>query len=294
MDSVISREQLEQRIRSIPLLSPVAQQLLTVISDRNHRLSDVIRIVEYDPHLTMAILRFSNAAVNTSGREITSLHRAIVRLGEMMVFGIAIKACTVEIFNRPLCGFNSTAGEIWAHSVFAALAARAVAVRSSGLQPSLAFTAGLLHDAGKALVSPFLEGRVDELLEGQESGRWEDFAEAESAVLGVNHAEAGAQLARHWNLPTALCESIRHHHRPSKAPAEYRGLVYAVHVADILAMMEGFVTGADGMSYRLDEDCSRYVEMDRSGLDRLVLTIHDEFSRIRSSMLDQEEMAELC
>ena len=38
--------------------------------------------------------------------------------------------------------------------------------------------------------------------------------DAEREVLGVDHAEVGALIAEHWNLPEALVVAIRYHHRP--------------------------------------------------------------------------------
>jgi len=56
------------------------------------------------------------------------------------------------------------------------------------------------------------------------------FVDAERAVLGMDHAEAGALLAADWSFPTAIVEVIRDHHAPR--PEDF--LPNLIHLADLL------------------------------------------------------------
>ena len=57
--------------------------------------------------------------------------------------------------------------------------------------------------------------------------------EFEKEVLGVTHQEMGAYLARKWNLPTNLCNSINHHHLPAEAESD-KILVSIIHLTDYM------------------------------------------------------------
>ena len=56
------------------------------------------------------------------------------------------------------------------------------------------------------------------------------FVDAERALLGMDHAEAGALLAADWSFPETIVEVIRGHHDPK--PEDF--LPNLIHLADLL------------------------------------------------------------
>jgi HD-like signal output (HDOD) protein len=56
-------------------------------------------------------------------------------------------------------------------------------------------------------------------------------------VFGVDHCAVGGMIAEKWQLNQSINDSLRHHHAPSKAREESRGLVSTVALADIFAHM---------------------------------------------------------
>ncbi|WP_365888959.1 HDOD domain-containing protein, partial [Desulfuromonas sp.] len=177
-------------------------------------------------------------------------------------------------------------GSLWGHDLFAAIASRAVAGRArSALDADLAFTGGLLHDLGKALLSEFLKGASPGFLEEIDSGEVRDYLAAEEQKLGLTHAQVGYELARTWSLPEAMQQVILHHHQPDAAAEEYRALVYAVHLGDIIAMMGGMGTGSDSLQYRLDPGHRDYFDLAPEDLAAIMLEVQDEFAKIAAAML---------
>lgn len=69
--------------------------------------------------------------------------------------------------------------------------------------------------------------------------------QAESEVLGVDHAQLGAMVARAWRLPGSLVAGIeRHHTTKGHAHLDSDALIaYAVFLADVVAKEVG--SGAD-------------------------------------------------
>jgi HD-like signal output (HDOD) protein len=60
----------------------------------------------------------------------------------------------------------------------------------------------------------------------------------EDFSVGLNHAEVGALIAKKWNFPEPLVESIQFHHEPLSCSDEYRDVVFSVYLANALCDIE--------------------------------------------------------
>ena len=103
--------------------------------------------------------------------------------------------------------------------------------------------------------------------------------EAESGVLGFNHAEIGRLLAEKWNLPAKLAQVIAHHHRP-----EYAGpfLLEAatVHLADILCRALNMGYGGDNKIPPLDKQAWEALRIKTESIESIMETMQAEFRDI--------------
>lgn len=282
-----------EKAREMPVMSYSAMRLLEVLGDENHSLADVAKIVETDAALTVEVLRLVNSAAFNLRYQVDTVAKALPYTGEKVIAGIALKTCAPRLFNRPLSGYESRKGEMWAHSLRTAIAAGELAPRSKeSILPGLAFTAGILHDIGKPVLSMFMGGKAADLLNEIDEGEAHDFFEAEQIIFGTNHCEVGGELARHWKLPEHLQAVIQHHHKPADAPETHRCLVYLIHLADMISMMGGAGTGADSLAYQIDEKYGDYINLDRSVLDSLMIAVAIEFAKMQSSVFGEREAEE--
>lgn len=287
MTEKISPEDIQKVIKSVPLLSASANQLLQKTTDPDHDLIQIVSIVKTDATLTARVLKVVNSAAFGLINEITSLDRAISYLGERLVVGIAIGDCAAQLFNKELKGYEGEHGALWRHDLRTAIASREVVAQShSKINPDLAFTAGLLHDIGKALISDYLQGTASEVLQKIENEEFSDYLSAEEELIGFDHPRAGYELALVWKLPEAITEAIRFHHTPSEASEEFRELVYAVHLGDNIAMMGGCGTGADSMRYKLDSNYTQFIDLQPNALANVMLVVNDEFDKLERSFSD--------
>ena len=82
---------------------------------------------------------------------------------------------TASILGKNLEGYGLDAGQLWRHSLGVAFGSRIIANRKNPALANDAFTSGLLHDAGKLILDPYLmerKGLFDQLIAGgQESFR---------------------------------------------------------------------------------------------------------------------------
>ncbi|MCW8859732.1 MAG: HDOD domain-containing protein [Deltaproteobacteria bacterium] len=291
MVTQINQQELQKIVKAVPMLSPSASRLLQITANPDHDLVEVVNLVKTDANLTARVLKVINSAAFGMANQITSIDRAIAYLGERIIISIAIGDSAGKLFGKELSGYEAAGGDLWKHDLRAAIAAREV-VAQSGLDISteLAFTAGLLHDIGKALISDYLQGSVTEavaLISQEEQPH--DYLAAEKKLVGFDHTEAGYELAKAWQLPDELAEVIRYHHEPARANEEYRALVYAVHLGDNIAMMGGFGTGADSMRYKLDPGYVNYIKLSPNTLENIMLTVDMEFEKLEESFSDSGE-----
>ena len=286
----INQQELQKIIKSIPMLSPSASRLLQITAHPDHDLAEVINLVKTDANLTARILKVVNSAAFGLIHHITSIDRAIAYLGERIIVSIAIGDCAGKLFEKELSGYEASGGDLWKHDLRTAIAAREVVSQSGAdISTELAFTAGLLHDIGKAIISDYLHGTASEAVELITNEDSLDYLAAEEKLVGFDHTRAGYELAIAWKLPEELAEVILHHHEPAKAKEEHRALVYAVHLGDSIAMMGGFGTGADSMRYRLDPEYSKYIKISPNVLANIMLTVDMEFEKLTESFSDSGE-----
>lgn len=286
---MIRLEDILNKARQMPPLSHASMRLMEIIGNESHHLKDVVHIVQSDPGLTVQVLKVINSASYGLRQPVNSIMRAVSLLGDKTVFGIAIGQGSPEVFDSPLEGYESEQGELWAHGLRTAIAALSLAAMATEeVATDIAYTAGILHDIGKSVLSGFMKDRSSELIEKINLEEVKDYLEAEEAVLGTNHCAVGGELAKQWNLPPPLCSAIQNHHRPLKAELQYRHLAFVIHLADIIAMMGGTSTGTDAMSYCLDERFPEFVAIDQIGLEKLLMNVMIEFEKTRSSLFGKK------
>lgn len=291
MEPRISTEEIREAIKKLPMLSPNVTRLLQVLADEDYELDDVVNIVKYDAALTAKVLKVVNSPVFGLMNPVTSLDRAISYLGKWIVVSIIVSDNTGDLFTQPLEGYEGRQDALWRHDLFAAFSASEVArYAKQDFETELAFTAGLLHDIGKFVFSPFWKEAAPEALGSIEEGAAADYLAAERVLAGLDHAQVGYEMARHWEFPESLQQAILHHHTPQQAPEEYRALAFAAHIGDMCAMMTGCDTGNDGMQYQLDTGYTEYFDVTAESLAQILLEAEVQFKKAISSLSFKEEV----
>jgi len=279
------------KVDNIPLLSTSAMQLLEVISNPDHTLGEIVKIVECDSILTGQVLNKVNSAKFGLIEPITSVARSLSYLGNKMVVSIAISICAPQLFEKTLEGYEGGKNTLWEHSLKTAIASREVALESKvEMNPDTVYTAGLLHDIGKSVISEFMINSANGILNKLDKNELTDYSQGEHDLLGTDHCEVGSALARKWNVPDILVPSIAHHHDPENTDESDRAMVYAVHVGDIIAMLCGAGTGADSLRYELNPNYKTYFSIDDAKQEEILLKVMLEYNKT-INLLDSEGAA---
>ena len=275
-------KEIRQVIRKMPMFSHVAQRLIEVTAAPDHRQRDVVQLIESDSVLTALVLKAVNSPAYALSGTVESVTRAAMLLGDRTVTALAIGQSAEGVFAAPLEGYEAVSGELWEHSLRTAIAARMLALLAvSSVAPDVAYTAGLMHDIGKTVLSEMLSGHVGHMVESVDRGQMDSFLDAERHQVGVDHCEAGAALADHWRLSSLFQHVCGFHHYPEQSPEADKAMVYVVHLADLVAIMSGSGTGADGFLYPMSANYQDFVDVDEQRLYQVMLESTEEFERVK-------------
>lgn len=273
------REAILAQVQSIPPFPAVANQILAVAQDQSTHVREIAQLIEYDMGLTTSVLRFANSPYFAGTHPIGTVQEAIVRLGVRRLVDLVVTAVTAPLAKRPIHGYDLAAGQLFEHSIIVAIGVEALAAEIGEQTPHNAFTAGLLHDLGKIVLGTFVDVDVHRILDEAFRGK-RPFEEAESCVLGINHAEVGALLLQHWALPHEIVKAVQFHHIPDVAP-EGSHLVDLVHVSDQLALNSGIGAGIDGLQYRTSRAALARLNLELSAIERVMCRMLEGLQNFR-------------
>ena len=130
------------------------------------------------------------------------------------------------------------------------------------------YTAALVKDIGKLILGRFVAFSYEQInILVQSHGK--SFNDAENEVIGMNHEELGALVGQKWHFSEKLIYIIRHHHLSDEAARQDLDTAL-VYLADIICMMMGVCTGADGLSYRFYGDVLNRLNLSERDLQGMV------------------------
>lgn len=245
---------LQELIKEIKCLKPipaVAHQLLAVVDDPDSSMGDIANVIQYDPVITAAVLKTCNSAFFGLKHPAESIKDAANMLGTDQIVELALVKSGAQVLGGSQKGYGMAKGDMWRYSVCSAVIARQIAERKSLKNKNTIFTSALLKDLGKVLLEKYVakaSGRIHDLVEKEAYS----FSEAEKNVLGIDHAELGAMIAKMWKFSPRMINIIRHHHLTDEAMVDDLDIA-AVYLSDCICMMTGSGVGADGLSYRFKE-----------------------------------------
>jgi HD-like signal output (HDOD) protein len=199
--------------------------------------SDLVEVVSFDVSLTAALLRRANSAALGARVQIKTVRDAAMWMGSGSLLALALATTISRRLKQPIPAYGLAEGQLWKQSVAASLAAEVIRTRASVDVPAEAPTAALLHDFGKVVLAQHFGGRVLDLLVQAATADNLTLLEAESVVLGVNHADIGGLVAAQWKLPHTIVEGIIHHHQTRAHPSAVSAVVSLAHamVPEVLA-----------------------------------------------------------
>jgi HD-like signal output (HDOD) protein len=231
------------RCPSLPSLGSINKALQGLLVTESRYTAQIAEIIRRDPSLTSRLLRLVNSVYYGLNTPINSIEEAVFYLGVRQIRQLAMVTPVIEDFQRLTRQCTFPWREFWQHCIGTAIMTREVTSNVPGPTDDNDYVAGLVHDIGKIVMAWSFPDHFSEIHRRAQAGT-QPVSEIEEEVLGVNHSELGALYLERHRLPELMIYSARYHHCPEKAP-QFRHVITAVQVADLLLRSEGIGNSGD-------------------------------------------------
>lgn len=259
-------DQISRMIKAFPAMPGAALKLLALADAAGTTVQQIEQVLRQDPGLTANLLKLANSAYIGIPSKVGSVRQAVMLLGLKKMVQMVVTACASAIMDRGVPGYDLPAGELWRHSLAVSVAAKGLAGELKIQAADEIFTAGLLHDVGKLILGQFVQEDLAQIEAALAQGM--SFEAAETAVLGIDHAEIGAQVLAQWSLPEKIVRAVRWHHAPERCSGNDI-MLDVVHVANLLCLMIGIGVGREGLRHEPSPVVTRRLGLEPPHLEKV-------------------------
>lgn len=191
----------------IPACPATVNQAMKEAQKDEPNILRLAEIITNDPGMSAAALKLANSPIYGTGQRISSVRRAVERLGvKNIVCVVVASALRASITGLPAAWLES----FWKKTAQLAVVASMIARRQYGMSPDAAYTYALFHDAAIPLMMKRFPTYAEMLDKCRAEGGM--LASAESKHFPCTHPIVGSLLVRNWGLPSTLGLAIRFHH----------------------------------------------------------------------------------
>ncbi len=265
------RQQILDEVKDLPTFPENILELerLCANSDVDYKL--VGDRISLDPSLTVSVLKLSNSAAFITRKRIETVIDAINLIGLRNLQAIIIASSARRILDERYSSFR----QVWDHCNRTAFYARELAMHF-GLSKIAqnVYLAALLHDLGKIVLLSTSSALTEWMFTIVQNRGIRSSTVIEEVSIGISHASIGGQIAKKWNLPGYLVESIEWHDSPLGCNDECRDIVYLTYLANKMCGIEQRKFDF----YYLEEDAlERYGINDERAFNALHLSLQKKF-----------------
>lgn len=259
-----------RKLNNLPAMPVIAHKLLALKLDTDEGERQMMLLIEQDPLISARIIGLGNSPLLGASRKVTTVKEAAMLLGLTKVKSIATGIAMMSLTSKPIGRFDPQ--EFWLHNMAVAFAMLPV-VRAmpSKLRPAddLIFLTGMLHDIGFLALAHLNDQLSDDLLTRMLIEPERHVTSIEDELMGISHAELGAEFAQHWGLPNEIVAVLRYHHTPdAEGAAEGLPLARIINVTEKLLSETGMhefvghqVSDAEWEALGIDPDQANEIAM---------------------------------
>jgi putative nucleotidyltransferase with HDIG domain len=265
--------------KTLPTLPGVINKLNSLSDNDKSSVQEMARIVSSDQVLSARILRLANSPSYGFYR-VSTISNAMILLGVNVVKSLAISSSIFEVMEKNSVG-------LWEHSLGTGVASNLIAKKLGLPECEEIATAGLLHDIGKIIISlkcSEAECEVRRIIDEKQIY----IREAEQEIIGTDHAEVGAWLAKSWFLPDKLTEPINCHHNV-EASENHRIKTSVVHMADVLIKASGFGDSGDSYVPLIQQAAWDALKLNEQIIAEIVEELEDRLVEVKNFSLELQQ-----
>lgn len=228
----MNAEELVERSSDLFSLPAVCSRVSELLDDPEATEEEIADVLGHDPALTAMLLKMANTAPYARPYRVDDVVEATSRIGLDNLRALMTTTSVIDAFKAVDPDLVDMAS-FWHHSVCCGIAARSLAHQCGVEDTQQLFVAGLLHDIGQLLLYNSCPELAEQVL--HKAGESEYFRyRAEQEIMGITHAQVGAELLRRWQLSPCLQQVVEFHHDPVRAPV-FSWETSIVHIATAVA-----------------------------------------------------------
>ena len=249
-------EKLFANLPKLPSMPKVVQELIASLVKEDIDIGTLVDKVKQDQALSARVLQMANSSAYGSSQKVGSIDKAVTMIGLSALRSVVIASGMSRSIAK-VEGVDLTA--FWRYAQICAAVARAFGKRE-GVNPEFAYTAGLMHRLGQLIIIMAYPAAARQLTRPNgPSGR--ALMTVEESLIGIDHAQAGAELAIRWQFPEEIANAIRWYAEPLNPAAAPLAAVIAV-ATHITAELEA-KTDAKIIADGLEEDVLNRLSLER-------------------------------
>lgn len=176
-------------------------RVMKAVDNPDVALDDVARIVTAEPLLSAKVVRMANSvALNPSGRAITDVKQAVMRVGLAPIRSLAMALTLDQVrHSQRMAPCRQLVNRLWERCVHVAALAYVVGRRLSSLPADEAMLAGIVHDLGRFYLLGVAAEHHPELLKDQAT-----------LVVALDELDrtAGRRLLEALGLPPTIVDAV--------------------------------------------------------------------------------------
>lgn len=192
-------------------MSPTASKVIELTGSDDATLESIADAIRTDPAIAVKIIRIANSAAFARPEPVTTPLEAVRRLGLQQIRQNVINLEIMDNFSET--GTNTIDPKLfWEHALAVGSASAMIAKETNAMDPDLAYTAGLLHDVGRIILSQALGEDYPESIQFARENQLA-LDPIERRMFGIDHASVMQTILEKWEMSEELIAPIVHHHK---------------------------------------------------------------------------------
>jgi len=208
----------------------IVARVRAALADEDASTAKVARIIAAEPVLSARLLQTANsAALNASGKPVTDLNAAILRVGLNLVRSTTIAFAVQQLRHTPaLRGLEKPLDLLWQRTVLVAALSYVLARRLTSVSPDTAMLAGMLQGIGRL----YILSRA-----GRHRALFADVASYQ-AIERDWHLGIAVALLEHWGMAPEIVQAVRESEDFAREPRGSVGLSEVLVAATLIAVYQ--------------------------------------------------------
>ncbi len=270
-------------IKDLPTLPVITFEVNKMLANDRITVDRLSQTIEKDQVIVSKLLKLVNSSFFGVRSRVSSVQEAVVRLGFNSVRNVVLSVSVFESLTIDDAGMDFNIQDFWTHSVAVAITSRYLSEKARMQDPDDCFVGGLLHDIGLIIMARYFPDILSAIMHKVMEKRISIY-QAEHETIPLRHNKIAEIMAKRWQLPPALCDTLKYHHTPNKYAVNPE-LLTLIHLGDII-VRRNFPSSFNPVREKVDPVLSSVAPSLEKKLDHLFQTSVNWFPDVMDVIRD--------